>query len=283
LDPFSKKFSALCVAASMSIFRLQGKASTRIVCKGISTGPAWIYHLHFHLGTANCKTFSAFHPISKRRVLSTFVRIKQLERPTTPTTTSKRGFSSTKIGTIGMSDKGLMTPEQRLLAVLGSAKLPPPATAKANYVPYRRIGDLLYLSGHLPMAQDGITLQYTGVMTSTDDDTSTSQTIAGGSVRTSVIEYGYEAAKQVGLNLLATISSAVDGDLSRVVQVVKLFGVVQSDASFHSQHLVVNGCSDLLVQVFGPDIGSHARSAVGTNALPLNALVEIEAIVQIRD
>jgi enamine deaminase RidA (YjgF/YER057c/UK114 family) len=266
----------------MLIFRLQGKVSKRIVCKGISTGPAWIYHLHFHLGTANCKTFSAFRPISKRRVLSTFVRIKRLERPTTPTT-NKRAFSSTKTGTISMSDKGLLTPEQRLLAVLGSAKLPPPATAKANYVPYRRIGDLLYLSGHLPMAQDGITLQYTGVMTSTDDYASTSQTIAGGSVRTSVIEYGYEAAKQVGLNLLATISSAVDGDLSRVVQVVKLFGVVQSDTSFHSQHLVVNGCSDLLVQVFGPDIGSHARSAVGTNALPLNALVEIEAIVQIRD
>jgi enamine deaminase RidA (YjgF/YER057c/UK114 family) len=180
------------------------------------------------------------------------------------------------------------TPEERLATILGSTKLPPPATAKANYVPFRRVGDVVYLSGHLPMAQDGVTLQYTGVMTSAEDSNSGTSDAdrtsdAATNVRTSVIEYGYEAAKQVGLNLLATISSIVNGDLGRVSQVIKVFGVVQSDSSFHSQHLVVNGCSDLLVQVFGPDIGQHARSAIGTNALPLNALVEIEAIIQIRD
>lgn len=106
-------------------------------------------------------------------------------------------------------------------------------------------------------------------------------TILNGSVEQGV-NYGYAAARQVGLNLLATLHAHLDGDWDRVEKIVKLFGIVQSAPDFHEQHKVVNGCSDLLVQVFGEERGLHARSAIGTNALPLDISVEIEAIVQIR-
>jgi len=96
------------------------------------------------------------------------------------------------------------------------------------------------------------------------------------------VEFGYEAARQAGLNLIATIKQELDGDLDRVQRVVKLFCVVQSAPDFREQHKVANGCSDLFVQVFGKERGLHARSAIGTNALPLDVSVEIEAIVRIR-
>jgi enamine deaminase RidA (YjgF/YER057c/UK114 family) len=86
----------------------------------------------------------------------------------------------------------------------------------------------------------------------------------------------------VGLNLIATMKKELE-DLDRVEQIVKLFGIVQSAEDFHEQHKVVNGCSDLFIEVFGKDKGLHARSAIGTNALPLNIIVEIEAIVRIKD
>jgi enamine deaminase RidA (YjgF/YER057c/UK114 family) len=81
---------------------------------------------------------------------------------------------------------------------------------------------------------------------------------------------------------LATIQDACDGDLDNVQQFVKLFGLVHSANDFYEQHLVMNGCSDLFVQVFDKDIGCHARSAVGANALPLGVSVEVEAIVQVK-
>ena len=87
----------------------------------------------------------------------------------------------------------------------------------------------------------------------------------------------------MGLNLVATLQQELDGDLDRVEQIVKLLGIVQSADDFHQQHTVVNGCSDVLVEIFGPDRGRHARSAIGTNALPLDLVVEIEAIVRIKD
>ena len=143
--------------------------------------------------------------------------------------------------------------------------LPPPAKAAANYLTCQRSGNLLYLSGHLPLNDDGSLL--TGKI--------------GPNHQT--VEYGYQAARQVGLNLIATIQKELDGDLDRVEQIVKLLGMVQSTDDFHEQHKVVNGCSDLMVQVFGTERGKHARSAIGTNALPLDLSVEIEAIVRVRD
>lgn len=131
--------------------------------------------------------------------------------------------------------------------------LPPAPGAKANYAPVQRSGNLLYLSGHLPVTADGTLI--TGRLGPESGHKS--------------VEHGYEAAKQVGLNLIATLKQEL-GDLDRVEQVVKLFGIVQSHEDFKEQHLVINGCSDLLVQVFGKERGMHARSAIGTNSLPLD-------------
>lgn len=144
--------------------------------------------------------------------------------------------------------------------------LPPAPGAKANYAPVQRSGNLLYLSGHLPVTADGSLI--TGRIGPEQDDLKS-------------VQHGYDAAKQVGLNIVATLKQEL-GDLDRVEQVVKLFGIVQSHDDFKEQHLVINGCSDLLVQVFGKDRGMHARSAIGTNALPLDISVEIEAIVQFK-
>ena len=159
----------------------------------------------------------------------------------------------------------IMVHTEQQMAAAGIT-LPPAATATvANYVPCQRSGNLLYLSGHLPLQEDGSLL--TGKIGSNHQ----------------TVEYGYQAARQVGLNLIATLQKELDGDLDRVEQIVKLLGVVQSTDDFHEQHKVVNGCSDLMVQVFGSERGKHARSAIGTNALPLDLAVEIEAIVRVRD
>ena len=157
-----------------------------------------------------------------------------------------------------------MVQVEKKLADLGIT-LPPPPKQAANYRPVQRSGDLLYLSGHLPLNDDGSL--HTGKL--------------GNGGKT--VEEGYAAARQVALNLLATMQKELGGDLDKVDQVVKLFGIVQSHDDFNEQHKVVNGCSDLFMEVFGPEKGFHARSAIGTNALPLNTAVEIEAIVRIKD
>jgi enamine deaminase RidA (YjgF/YER057c/UK114 family) len=141
--------------------------------------------------------------------------------------------------------------------------LPPPVGAKANYVPCQRDGNLLYLSGHLPMTAEGTLM--------------TGRIGPGGET----VEHGYAAARQAALNIVSTLKEQL-GDLDRVEQVVKLFGIVQSHEDFKEQHVVMNGCSDLLVEVFGKERGMHARSAIGTNSLPLDISVEIEAIVRIK-
>jgi enamine deaminase RidA (YjgF/YER057c/UK114 family) len=149
--------------------------------------------------------------------------------------------------------------------------LPPAPKPAANYVPCQRDGNLLYLSGHLPMRDDGTLL--TGVVLFSDNQDE----------HAAALDHGYQAARQVGLNLIATLKQELNGDLDRVEQIVKLFGVVQSTSDFHEQHKVMNGCSDLMCQVFGNERGLHARSAIGTNALPLDISVEIEAIVRVKD
>jgi enamine deaminase RidA (YjgF/YER057c/UK114 family) len=151
------------------------------------------------------------------------------------------------------------TPEERL-AALGLA-LPTVPAPMANYVPYRLAGNLLYLSGQGPKRPDG-------------------SFMAGRLGKDATVEQGYEAARLTGLQLLAVAKAAI-GDLSRVEAVVKLLGMVNAEPAFVDHPKVINGCSDLLVEVFG-DAGRHARSAVGMGSLPNGIMVEIEAILLIR-
>eukprot|EP00966_Prymnesium_polylepis_P087951 2034742-Prymnesium_polylepis.1 len=95
------------------------------------------------------------------------------------------------------------------------------------------------------------------------------------------LEEARGAARWCGLNLIATIQDQLGGDLDRVAKVVKLFGIVSSKQEFKEQHLVMNGASDVMMEVFG-DRGYHARSAIGTNTLPLDASVEVEAIIKVK-
>ncbi len=139
--------------------------------------------------------------------------------------------------------------------------LPAASAPVANYVPYVRTGSLVFVSGQLPL-QDGA-VKYTGIVG------------AGVSV-----EDGYEAAKLCGLNLIAQVKAACDGDLDRVKRVVKLTGFVAGGADFGDQPKVMNGASDLMVQVFG-DAGRHSRAAVGAPSLPRGAAVEVEAVFEV--
>ena len=139
--------------------------------------------------------------------------------------------------------------------------LPEPARAVANYVPFVRTGDLVHISGQLSNDASG------GVKGTVGVDVTPEQANA--------------AARLSGVNLLAQIKAACDGDLSRVVRVVKLGGFVQAGPDFEAIPAVINGCSDLMVEVFG-DAGRHARSAVGVYRLPLGFAVEVDAIVEIR-
>ena len=147
-----------------------------------------------------------------------------------------------------------------------NVKLPPPPGPKANYSLAIQSGDLLFLSGHLPM-------------TETADN---GQFITGSVGSMLTTEEGYRAARHCGKNLIATIKDYCDGDLSRVDQIVKVFGLVQCETGYDEQPTVVNGVSDLFIEVFGASRGRGARSAVGVNALPFGVSVEVEAIVRLK-
>ncbi len=139
-------------------------------------------------------------------------------------------------------------------------ELPPAVTPVANYVPTVRTGNLVFLSGHGPFKDDG--------------------TLVTGKVGADLTdEEGYEAARLVAIGLLGSLKAEI-GELDRVKRIVKLLGLVNCAAEFANQPKVINGASDFLVEVFG-EKGKHARSAVGTNALPMNIAVEIEMIVEI--
>ena len=141
-------------------------------------------------------------------------------------------------------------------------KLPAAVKPVANYVPAVRAGNLVFLSGHGPFNEDGSLI--TGKV---------------GSELTP--EQGYEAARRVAIGLLGSLKAEI-GDLEKVKRVVKLLGLVNCTPNFADQPKVINGASDFLVEVLGAK-GKHARSAVGTNALPMNIAVEIEMIVEITD
>lgn len=152
-----------------------------------------------------------------------------------------------------------MSIENRL-AELGISLETPPAPA-ANYVPFVQVGDTLYVSGQISQNADGLITGKVGA----DLD----------------VAAGAAAARTCGISLLSQVKVACDGDLSRLVRVVKLTGFVNSTPDFTEQPKVINGCSDFLVEALG-DVGRHARSAVSAGALPLGVAVEIEGIFQIR-
>jgi enamine deaminase RidA (YjgF/YER057c/UK114 family) len=144
------------------------------------------------------------------------------------------------------------------LAALGLT-LPAAGAPLASYVPARRAGDLLFVSGHVPRNGDGV---ITGVV--------------GGGVD---LATAHDLARAVALDLLATAASSL-GSVDSIAGVVRITGFVRSAPGFGGQPTVVNGASDLFVELFG-ERGRHARSAVGVNELPLGAVLEIEAIFEI--
>lgn len=146
---------------------------------------------------------------------------------------------------------------RRLGIVLPEAPLP-----IANFVTHVREGDLLFLSGQGPQEPNGF--------------------LHSGKVGADVgIDAAYKHARLTGINLIAVMHAAL-GDLKRVKRIVKLLGMVNATANFGDHPKVINGCSDLMVEVFG-EKGRHARSAVGFGSLPNNITVEIEAVVAVRD
>jgi len=154
------------------------------------------------------------------------------------------------------------TDPERELQRLG-IQLHTPTQPIANYVKYVRVGNLVFLSGHGPSKPDGTS-------------------VTGKLGRDLSIEQGYEAARLTGINLLGTLKDALGGDLKKVKRVVKVLALVNCTDTFTDQPKVVNGFSDLMTAVFGA-VGKHARSAVGTNALPGGIAVEVEMIVEVEE
>ena len=148
--------------------------------------------------------------------------------------------------------------EQRLTAL--GVVLPAPNAPVANYVPFVRSGALVYISGQVSIDANG------GIKGVVGDDVD--------------LEGARAAAYLCGINLIAQMKAATDGDLDRVARVVKLAGFVQAGPGFFDIPKVLNGCSDLMVEAFG-EAGRHARSAVGVYRLPLNFAVEVDAIVEV--
>ena len=147
------------------------------------------------------------------------------------------------------------------LKELGIALPDAPAPA-ANYVPWVRTGNLVFISGQIARNGTGLILGKLGAGMHEDD--------------------GIAAARACGLNLLAQLRAACGGDLDKVARVVKLTGFVNATPDFENQPVVINGASDLMVEVFGEEIGSHARAAVGCASLPLGVAVEVEGVFEVR-
>ena len=138
--------------------------------------------------------------------------------------------------------------------------LPPVSTPAAAYVPSAQSGNLVFLSGHVARKDGAPWVGQLGVNMSTEE--------------------GKQAARAVAIDLLGTLQAACNGDLERVQRIVKVMSLVNSAADYTEQHLVTNGCSELLGEVFG-ERGRHARSAFGTAQLPMGVCVEIDLIAEI--
>ncbi len=138
--------------------------------------------------------------------------------------------------------------------------LPPVSTPAAAYVPYVRTGNLVFLSGHIAKRDGKPWVGQLGLTMATEE--------------------GKAAARAIAIDLMGTLKAAI-GDLDQVVRIVKVMSLVNSTSTFTEQHLVTNGCSELLGEVFGA-AGAHARSAFGVAQIPMGACVEIELIAEVR-
>lgn len=138
--------------------------------------------------------------------------------------------------------------------------LPPVAAPAAAYVPFVRTGNLVFISGHIAKKDGKPWVGQLGLTMGTEE--------------------GKAAARAIAIDLMGTLQAAV-GDLSKVKRIVKVMSLVNSASTFTEQHLVTNGASELFVQVFGSEVGSHARSAFGVAQIPLGACVEIELVAEV--
>jgi enamine deaminase RidA (YjgF/YER057c/UK114 family) len=152
----------------------------------------------------------------------------------------------------------MTTPADRLKAL--GITLPPVAAPAAAYVPFVRTGNLVFISGHIAKRDGKPWVGQLGLTMGTED--------------------GQAAARAIAIDLMGTLAAAV-GNLSKVRRIVKVMSLVNSTPTFTEHHLVTNGCSQLLVEVFGPEVGSHARSAFGVAQIPTGACVEIELIAEV--
>jgi enamine deaminase RidA (YjgF/YER057c/UK114 family) len=152
----------------------------------------------------------------------------------------------------------MQTIEYRLLQL--GITLPPLPAAMANYVPFTLAGHLLYVSGQGPKTKDG-------------------DWVRGQVGKDLTVQQGYEAARLTGIQILAVANGAL-GSLSRVKRILKVNGFVNSGPEFRDHPAVINGCSDLFVELLG-DVGRHARAAIGVSSLPFGTAVEIEAIFDV--
>lgn len=139
--------------------------------------------------------------------------------------------------------------------------LPPVAAPVAAYVPYVRSGNQIFLSGHIAK-KDG--KPWVGQL-GREVDTAT----------------GKAAARAIAIDLMGTLHAATGGDLGKIKRIVKLMSLVNSTPDFTEQHLVTNGASELFAEVFGPEVGAHARSAFGVAQIPMGACVEIDLVVEV--
>jgi enamine deaminase RidA (YjgF/YER057c/UK114 family) len=151
-----------------------------------------------------------------------------------------------------------MTPADRLQSL--GITLPPVSVPAAAYVPFVRTGNLVFISGHIAKKDGKAWVGQLGLTMATEE--------------------GKAAARAIAIDLMGTLQAAV-GDLARVKRIVKVLSLVNSTATYTEHHLVTNGCSELLGQVFGAEVGAHARSAFGVAQLPMGACVEIELIAEV--
>jgi enamine deaminase RidA (YjgF/YER057c/UK114 family) len=152
----------------------------------------------------------------------------------------------------------MQTIDDRLLQL--GVTLPPLPAAMANYVPFTLAGNLLYVSGQGPKTKDG-------------------DWVRGQVGKDLTVQQAYEAARLTGIQILAVVNGAL-GSLSRVKRILKVNGFVSSGPEFRDHPAVINGCSDLFVELLG-DVGRHARAAIGVSSLPQGIAVEIEAILEV--
>jgi len=151
-----------------------------------------------------------------------------------------------------------MTIQARLQAL--GITLPPIAVPAAAYVPFVRTGNLVFISGHIARREGKPWVGQLGLTMSTEE--------------------GKAAARAIAIDLMGTLQAAAGG-LEKVVRIVKVMSLVNSAPTFTEHHLVTNGCSELLGEVFGPQVGAHARSAFGVAQIPMGSCVEIELIAEV--